>query len=99
MQAELLNTTEANRVQMLTLAISDADYDCPPGATARAAGTNGVVWRVHCGESKVYWVEVSEFGRLLVRPLPYGDFFPGAGVEPELRFDRQDRTLIPVEPR
>jgi hypothetical protein len=105
MEAELLNTTDANRNQMLSLAISDARYECPDGANAKAAGNNGAVWRVHCGESNVYWVEVNEFGRLLVTPLPYGDFGEGTGGVRELRYEPQDRTLPqertpePIQPR
>jgi hypothetical protein len=94
MAAELLNTTEANRMQMLTLAISDARYECPPGASVKAAGNNGAVWRVHCGESNIYWVEVNEFGRLLVTPAPYGDFIGGAGV-PRREFESE----LPLEQR
>jgi hypothetical protein len=94
MAAELLNTTEANRLQILALAISDARYECPPGASVKAAGSNGAVWRVHCGESNIYWVEVNEFGRLLVTPAPYGDFIGGAGV-PRRDFESE----LPLEQR
>lgn len=110
MEAALLNTTPANRVQMLTLAISDARYECPPGASVNAVGSNGAVWRVHCGESNIYLVEVNEYGRLQVTPLPYGDFIGGAGAprrqfesdtpsEQREQIELQERMRQPVEPR
>jgi hypothetical protein len=94
MQAELLATTAENRDQMLRLAISDAGFHCPAGAKSKAVGTSGGVWRVHCGEADVYWVEIDEFGHLLVRPAPYSDFgWDSTPVVP------QDRTLELIEPR
>lgn len=105
-----MNTTAANRVQLLALAISDAGYECPPGASVNAVGNNGAVWRVHCGESNIYWVEVNQFGRLLVTPAPYGDFIGGAGAprrefesdtpfEQRNQFEQEQRLREQMEPR
>jgi hypothetical protein len=94
MQATLLSTTEDSRNQILSLTIRDADFECPSVESAKAVGSNGSVWRVHCGAVLVYWAEVGEFGRLSITPIPYGDFGingrPGGSptrIQPETRDD------------
>jgi hypothetical protein len=103
MQSELLTMTDAARGQIFALTIGDAGFQCPSVQSAKVVGNTGSVWRAHCGEVLVYWVEVNDFGRLSVRPVPYGDFWPGGlpnrEVQPELRLDRQDRTLERIDPR
>jgi hypothetical protein len=82
MQAGLFNTTEGNRHQILALTIAAGNYPCPLVKSAKAVGRQGLVWRVHCGDALVYWVEVDEFDRLSVTPVPYADFnFGNAPVE------------------
>ena len=74
MRATLLNTADGNRNHIFRLTIADAGFECPGVRNASSVGGDGYVWRVHCGDAFVYWVEVDDFGRLLVMPIPYGDF-------------------------
>jgi len=74
MRATLLNTADGNRNHIFQLTIADSGFECPGVRNASGVGGDGYVWRVHCGDTLVYWVEVDDFGRLLVMPIPYGDF-------------------------
>lgn len=74
MRESFLATTAENRSHILALAIRTAGFTCSSGKSATAAGPSNAMWRVHCGGNDVYWVEVDEFDRLSVEPIPYGDF-------------------------
>lgn len=76
MQASLLESTEANRAHLFWRAIVDAGFECPEVRAAGAVGTTGSNWRANCGDASVYLIEVGEFGRLSVSPMPYGDLQP-----------------------
>jgi hypothetical protein len=93
MQARLLTTTEGNRNNIFSLTLASAGYECPEIRTARAVGRDGSNWRIQCGESWVYSVEVDEFGRLSVYPVPYGDI-RGSQVPVQRDFESGGRTII-----
>jgi hypothetical protein len=73
MQANLIETTDADRNHLFWRAIADAGYQCSEVRAASAIGSTGSAWRANCGENNLYLVEVEEFGRLSVVPMPISD--------------------------
>ena len=101
MRATLLNTADGNRNHIFQMTIGDAGFECPGVRNASGVGSDGYVWRVHCGDWFIYWIEVGDFGRLLVTPVQYGDIersaVPRAG---ELLFESpgQETQIIQLPP-
>ncbi|HUF72858.1 MAG TPA: hypothetical protein VMR74_08170 [Gammaproteobacteria bacterium] len=78
MQESLLNAADGHRVQLFWRAITDAGLDCVEVRAVGALGATGSAWRANCGDASIYLIEVDEFGRLSVAPMPYGDLYhPG----------------------
>jgi hypothetical protein len=76
MQESLLNAADGHRVQLFWRAIGDAGLECAEIRAVGPLGDGGSAWRANCGDASVYLIEVGEFGRLSVVPMPYGDVYP-----------------------
>lgn len=91
MQMTLLDTTNQNRALIVSSTIRDAGYECDEVRSSLPVDREGFNWRVNCGDTLTYWIEIDEFGQLSARPMPYGD------VEPPMRLPvvepREGRTL------
>lgn len=101
MQAMLLGTTDENRNHIMWRTILDAGFECEAVRTSRVVGDDGSSWRVNCGNAQTYWVDVDEFGRLSVAPMPYGDIDGSVvpvEVAPRENLDQDGRTLQLREP-
>ena len=77
MQESLINAADGHRVQLFWRAITDAGLECVEVRAVGALGATGSAWRANCGDASIYLIEVDEFGRLWVAPMPYGDLYPG----------------------
>lgn len=73
MQANLIETTDGDRNHLFWRTIAGAGYECVEVRTASAIGSTGSAWRANCGENYLYFIEVDEFGRLSVVPMPISD--------------------------
>jgi hypothetical protein len=91
--SRLLTDSDGARKNMLAMSIRDAGHDCPEVRSAQPLAPGGEAWRAYCGELRLYWIEIDEFGRMSVE----------AGAYDESDFERdggpRDRSLtIQPEP-
>jgi hypothetical protein len=77
--ARLLSDSDTTRRSLLGKTIREAGYDCPDVRAADALDSNGHAWRANCGELRLYWIEIDDFGRMSVEPGAYDD--SGFGVD------------------
>lgn len=77
--ARLLSDSDGTRRILLTKSIRDAGHDCPEVRSAEPLAPTGHAWRAYCGDLRLYWIEIDEFGRMSVEPGAYdeSDFVPG----------------------
>jgi len=74
----LLAGSEANRNQIFRQTITGIGMMCSEVSSSGEIGSTGAIWRVRCADSATYSVEVDELGRMIVTPMPYGDFAPSS---------------------
>lgn len=93
MQESLLNSSDGHRRQLFWRAITGAGFECVDVRVVGAVGGTGSAWRANCGDASIYLIEVNEFGRLAVTPMPYGDLYhPGVELEFEPREPIENRV-------
>jgi hypothetical protein len=85
----LQTTPAANRNRILWQVVSGEGFECSAVRTASLVGTSGSIWRAQCGDALVYWIEIDEFSRFSVMPIPYGD---GVGPMPPVRLVEPEGT-------
>ena len=71
--ARLLSDTDNSRRHLLGMTIREAGYDCPEVRSADALEGSGQAWRAYCGDLRLYWIEIDEFGRMSVEPGDYNE--------------------------
>lgn len=71
--ARLLSDSDNSRQNLLGMTIREAGYDCPEVRSAEALEGSGQAWRAYCGDLRLYWIEIDEFGRMSVEPGDYNE--------------------------
>lgn len=79
LSARLLSDSDGARRNLFGMTIREAGHDCPDVRSVDALDRNGHAWRANCGDLRIYWIEIDEFGRMSVEPGSYDD--SGSGVE------------------